>query len=324
MATTIANWDRSVDPNCLCCTVPLPETVQHLFIDGDMAKKVWSYFASAAGIQGPFIQIKQTVQKWRDVQGNEVFKNVMVDVPIIILWFLWKSRNTILHGGLYAYEKIIFDTTDTIHKFIYTRFSCFQELPRYWPHIVEILERWQPRYSYKMVRWLYPPPDWYKCNTDGASKGNPGPSSAAFCVRNSAGDIIGAKGRSLSISTNLMAEVVAIRVGIHYCIERSLLPLIVEIDSLSMTKFIEGIWEVPWSVVKEVEAINKMRKNVPIQLKHTLREGNTLADFFANLVVNFAGTYLVKKFQELPMMCGINLFEIHPIKGEHLERISEW
>ncbi|KAH0683077.1 hypothetical protein KY290_021663 [Solanum tuberosum] len=165
--------------------IPLPETVQHLFIDGDMAKKVWSYFASAAGIQGPFIQIKQTVQKWRDVQ-----------------------------------------------------------------------ERWQPRYSYKMVRWLYPPPDWYKCNTDGASKGNPGPSSAAFCVRNSAGDIIGAKGRSLSISTNLMAEVVAIRVGIHYCIERS--------------------------------------------------------------------TYLVKKFQELPMMCGINLFEIHPIKGEHLERISEW
>lgn len=152
MATTIANWDRSVDPNCLCCTVPLPETVQHLFIDGDMAKKVWSYFASAAGIQGPFIQIKQTVQKWRDVQGNEVFKNVMVDVPIIILWFLWKSRNTILHGGLYAYEKIIFDTTDTIHKFIYTRFSCFQELPRYWPHIVEILERWKPRYSYKMVR----------------------------------------------------------------------------------------------------------------------------------------------------------------------------
>ncbi|WMV26082.1 hypothetical protein MTR67_019467 [Solanum verrucosum] len=67
-----------------------------------------------------------------------------------------------------------------------------------------------------------------------------------------------------------------------------------------MTKVIEGIWEVPWSVVKEVEAINKMRKNVPIQLKHTLREGNTRADFFANLVVNFAGTYLVENFQELP------------------------
>jgi len=43
----------------------------------------------------------------------------------------------------------------------------------------------------------------------------------------------------------------------------------------------------------EVEAIRRMREGVPIHVKHTLREDSTLADFFANMTVNFAGTYMV-------------------------------
>lgn len=130
------------------------------------------------------------------------------------------------------------------------------------------------------MRWLHPPLGWYKCNIDGASKGNPGPSSAAFCVRNSEGDILGVKRRSLPLSTGIVAEAVAIREGIQFCIERNLLPLIIETDSLSMTNFIERIWEVPWSVVKEVEAINRMRNDVPIQMKHTLKGRKHPGRFF--------------------------------------------
>lgn len=58
-------------------------------------------------------------------------------------------------------------------------------------------------------------------------------------------------------------------------------------------------------MVKEVEAINKMRKNVSIQLKHSLRDDHTVGDFFANLAVDFVGTYLsttVKKILNIDSM----------------------
>ncbi|KAH0641918.1 hypothetical protein KY290_033533 [Solanum tuberosum] len=143
---------------------------------------------------------------------------------------------------------------------------------------------------------MHPPDGWYKCNTDDASKGNPGPSSAAFCVRNCFGDIVVVKGKRIPNSTSL----VAINEGNNLCIDRNLLPLIVETDSHTIIQLLEERWEVPWSVVMEVDAIKRMREGVPIHVKHTLREGNTLADFFANLTINFAGTYMVEIFQDIP------------------------
>lgn len=57
----------------------------------------------------------------------------------------------------------------------------------------------------------------------------------------------------------------------------------------------------------EMEDIKIMKEGVPIQLKHTLREGNMLSDFFANMTVNFAGTYMVESFQDLSIIAGILL-----------------
>jgi len=37
-----------------------------------------------------------------------------------------------------------------------------------------------------------------------------------------------------------------------------------------------------------------------VRVQHSLREGNTLADFFANLVFLFAGTYELRSLQEVP------------------------
>lgn len=42
----------------------------------------------------------------------------------------------------------------------------------------------------KVVWWKLPDIGWTKCNTDGASKGNPGTSSYGFCLRDDLGDLI--------------------------------------------------------------------------------------------------------------------------------------
>ncbi|KAH0632756.1 hypothetical protein KY285_035433 [Solanum tuberosum] len=53
----------------------------------------------------------------------------------------------------------------------------------------------------------------FKCNFDGASKGNPGLSSRPFCIRNREENLIYAEIRRLFDGSNLVAEVVALRLG---------------------------------------------------------------------------------------------------------------
>lgn len=45
---------------------------------------------------------------------------------------------------------------------------------------------------------------------------NSGPSSIAFCIKNHEGNLVYAKGIIISDSTNLVAEVIAIRTGYNF------------------------------------------------------------------------------------------------------------
>ncbi|MCD7470820.1 hypothetical protein HAX54_010980, partial [Datura stramonium] len=50
-----------------------------------------------------------------------------------------------------------------------------------------------------------------------------------------------------------------------------------------------GEWEAPWSIDIDVKRFNKIRRNKGVVVKHIYWEGNSLADYFVDLVVNFAG-----------------------------------
>ncbi|WMV58370.1 hypothetical protein MTR67_051755 [Solanum verrucosum] len=67
-----------------------------------------------------------------------------------------------------------------------------------------------------------------------------------------------------------------------------------------MVHILNGDWETPWSVTMEVNSINRLRNIISVRVQHSLMEGNTLADFFANLVFHFASTYEFNQFQEVP------------------------
>ncbi|KAG5571555.1 hypothetical protein H5410_061321 [Solanum commersonii] len=113
---------------------------------------------------------------------NHLIKIVFQAFPIVIMWFLWERRNTTLHGGTYYY-----------------------------------LEGYKVVYNFKMVKWVPPPINWLKGNTDAASKRNPGPSSATFCIRDHEGNLIVAKGIRIRETTNLIAEAIDIRECLVFC-----------------------------------------------------------------------------------------------------------
>lgn len=84
----------------------------------------------------------------------------------------------------------------------------------------------------------------FKCNLDGDAKGNSGPSSRDFRIKNGEGKLIYAEARRLEAGTNLVAEVVALRLRLEYRISNNYILLTLVKNSLTLKKILGGIWEV--------------------------------------------------------------------------------
>lgn len=205
-------------------------------------------------------------------------------VPIFILWFLWKIRKTILHGGAYHKTKLIWKINDNILKFIKLKFKM-QLAGRSWPNIMDALQAYKDTFQTIIVRWFPPQNPWLKGNTDGSSRGNSGPSSIAFGIRDVDENLVVAKGSTIPDTTSLVAEVIAIRECLLYCRENSIAHIMIEIDSRIMFQIVQGVWEPPWSVTMEVKSIKTLMATMIVRVVHFLWEGNTLVNFFTNLVL---------------------------------------
>lgn len=181
-------------------------------------------------------------------------------------------------------------------------YPWLKNLPTSWPGLVNFFEEYTPTLGCRTIVSNPPEMRSFKCNVDGASKGNPGPSSGPFCTRNREGNLIYAEDTRLFDGTNLVAEVVALRLGLEFCVQHNLLPVILEIDSLSLKNILDGIWEIPWVIVMEIEGINMLMKDKEVIVEHILREGNQLTNFFTNNIFCFAGTQKLaySNFQDIP------------------------
>ncbi|XP_059285813.1 uncharacterized protein LOC132039329 [Lycium ferocissimum] len=180
------------------------------------------------------------------------------------------------------------------------RRSNFKYAPYNWNELVQVLQAYTHKYKVTQVLWKFPEMGWIKCNTDGASRGNPGRSSWGFCVRNNTGDIIHAQAEEIegAYSTNTQAEVMAILQALRFIKHTQRDQVLIETDSLLLVKVIHKIWEVPWQIVNEMEEIWEIMATRSISVNHILREGNKMADYLANLALD-NGSVLVSSFQQL-------------------------
>lgn len=95
-----------------------------------------------------------------------------------------------------------------------------------------------PKLFYAKIVWEFSQTGRLKCNTDGASKGNPGNCVYSFCLRNEKGDLAYAQAQEIHNTTNIEAETKVILEATKYCRESSLLNVQIETDSLSIMKMI--------------------------------------------------------------------------------------
>ncbi|KAH0650587.1 hypothetical protein KY284_030499 [Solanum tuberosum] len=138
-------------------------------------------------------------------------------------------------------------------------------MPYHWPQVLDRLQSYKPTLHYQMVSWRKPSEGWVTCNTDGASKGNPGVSSYGYCIRDMNGDLIYAEAHNLGETTNMEAEATAVWKALQYCLDNGVRQVRLETDSLALKNMIYGSWSIPWEIVEKVEDIQEKMQQLNVQ-----------------------------------------------------------
>ncbi|KAL0286428.1 UNVERIFIED_CONTAM: putative ribonuclease H protein, partial [Sesamum radiatum] len=143
----------------------------------------------------------------------------------------------------------------------------------------------QPRTHQKKpitVHWRKPQEGWYKLNTDGASKGNPGISGAGGILRNHLGRVMFAFLEPLGINTNTHAELSAIHRGLQLCRDKGFRKIWIETDAKAIITLISSPRQGAWNLQNTLQRIRNILSQMTYRISHIFREGNQAADFLAN------------------------------------------
>ncbi|MBR3168989.1 reverse transcriptase-like protein [Candidatus Saccharibacteria bacterium] len=125
-------------------------------------------------------------------------------------------------------------------------------------------------------------------NTDGASRGNPGPSGIGYCIRNVNGDIVEKGGEFIGFTTARSAEYFAMKKGIERAIELEIKSVQFVSDSLMLVNQLNGIMKpknpdiIPiYNIIQDL-----LKKFDSVSFTHVPREENVLADREANKAID--------------------------------------
>ena len=122
---------------------------------------------------------------------------------------------------------------------------------------------------------------------DGASRGNPGPASAAVIIELPGGEVV-RFGKPLGFKTNNFAEYQALLLGLEKAIELGVLNLQVFSDSELLVRQLNGVYSVksPDIIPLKSRADQLVSRFEKVLITHVRREQNKDADKLANDVLD--------------------------------------
>ncbi len=131
-----------------------------------------------------------------------------------------------------------------------------------------------------MQKW----PKQVKVYTDGASRGNPGPSAIGMVFYDSSDNILEEYGEKLGEQTNNFAEYMAVMYSLEICLKNKVDSIDFYSDSQLMVRQMTGEYKVKAPQIKELflQAQELKRKFQTVRFYHVRREFNKEADALAN------------------------------------------
>jgi ribonuclease HI len=121
-------------------------------------------------------------------------------------------------------------------------------------------------------------------HTDGGSRGNPGPAAYAFVLETEDGTVLDARGETIGVATNNVAEYSALVAGLEAASRAGVDELEVVSDSELLVKQMRGEYKVKNAALRElsVEAARLAREIGTVAYRAVRREQNELADSLVN------------------------------------------
>jgi ribonuclease HI len=142
----------------------------------------------------------------------------------------------------------------------------------------------------KEVIWKPPMVNWYKCNIDGASSGNPGNAACGGVFRDTFSEFLFAFAEPLGIASSYHAEICGALRAIEFAFENHWSNLWLETDSLLVVSaFTHPDRPVVWPLRSRWKNVQVRLRGMNIIVTHIYREGNKVADQLANFGLTAIG-----------------------------------
>ena len=123
-----------------------------------------------------------------------------------------------------------------------------------------------------------------RLSTDGGARGNPGPAAYGYVLEGEDGTVLAARGETIGIATNNVAEYSALIAGLEKALELAASEVEVVSDSELMVKQMRGEYRVKNEALRELslEAARLARRIGRVSYTAVRREHNELADKLVN------------------------------------------
>lgn len=124
--------------------------------------------------------------------------------------------------------------------------------------------------------------------TDGAARGNPGPSGAGAVLLEPGGQVVAKLGKYLGVQTNNHAEYTALLLGLKHARTLGAKELEVFSDSELLVRQLTGRYQVRSPTLKPLyeEAVRLLKSFPKVKVTHVRREENTAADEMSNRAID--------------------------------------
>lgn len=291
------------DPRCFTCG-EVEDSSLHILRDCPVAKILWRKL----GVRLGGSQWRGNLKEW--LAGNfreegDVNGEVWSRLFTITFWWLWKWRN---ERSFQTTPKIPVDQM----SFIFARAKQIKlAMSRH-----DVSRNSSPtgrREAY--IRWMHPRVGWVKLNTNGAAKGNPGPTGAGGLIRGHRGELFEIFASNCGACSCTRAELLAILRGLSVAWNGVHRKVHVEVDSETVVRMLDGD---PPTRSTYIHLIRKCRALISreeweVKVTHCFREANRTADWLANY-----GVGLIEKFVLLEAVSK----DLHVVLLEDLFRVT--
>ncbi|KAL1549169.1 hypothetical protein AAHA92_17303 [Salvia divinorum] len=183
---------------CYCCSErPNIEYLQHLFIQGEGAAKVWSKFDTwFLGRSYPLRRedsIPDRLDIWSKRGNHSAAKHISRLTLCLILWFLWAKRNKCQHKKV---SFRLFSVVWQVQMHIWKLVDPGRLSPNHWKGATSSMKPFPIKPERRLIpvakvaKWKAPDPPWLKLNVHGCCDDGTGKGRMGGVARDHYGNVV--------------------------------------------------------------------------------------------------------------------------------------